>query len=73
MRVLYQNWNLATSYTKRDLLPAGGPNVDDHLFQLSVGYAFEFGLGIDVGWRHTEAGDAAEDTFGILLGYTLSF
>ena len=51
----------------------GGSDVSDELFQVSAGYAFESGLGVDVGWRHGDEGGVRSRTLGALLSYSLEF
>lgn len=68
-------WNLSLSYTNRDTEAhaAALTNANDHLFQASVGYAFDFGLGVDVGYRFAEEGNVDSHAFGVLLTYALEF
>lgn len=53
-------------------MPSGGAEVGDNLFQVSAGYAFDFGLGVDVGWRYAEESDVESQTLGLLLTYCLN-
>ncbi len=69
----YRGWNAALSYTGRFTETPGQADIDDSLFQISAGYAFDFGLGIDVGWKHTTESDADSGTFGVLASYVLAF
>lgn len=73
LQMVWKQWNLAVSRTGRDTDIAGGSGSDDELVQISVGYAFESGLGIDAGWKFTEEADIDSDTFGVLLAYTITF
>jgi hypothetical protein len=68
-----EHWNAALSYTRRETMPAGGPDVGDNLFQASAGYEFDFGVGANVGYRYSEADDVANHTIGVLLTYGLDF
>lgn len=70
--VYQKNWNVALSYTRRETMPSSGDDVGDNLFQVSAGYAFDFGLGVDVGWRYTDESDVASHTLGMLLTYCLN-
>ncbi len=68
-------WNVSLSYSAR-LTDPDAPeeaNISDHQFQLTGGYAFEFGLAVDLGyrWRREERVDS--HTIGLLLFYPLSF
>lgn len=60
-------WSLALSRTGRTIAESGMPDVDDSLFQASVGYAFQNGIGVNIGWRRTEVGGIDSDTVGVLL------
>ncbi len=73
LQLTWKKWNLAFSRTARDTDIAGGTDTDDHLVQISAGYAFEFGLGIDIGWKTTEEANIDSETLGVLLTYGLTF
>lgn len=69
----WQGWNLAASWTERETdNPAAVTDTDSH-FQLSAGYAFEFGLSINAGWKVSEDGGAETRTLGALATYTIEF
>ena len=66
-------WNIAVSDTIRTIDPAGAGDVDDNQFQVSGGYAFDNGLALDIGYKHTEESNSDSNTVGALLSYTLPF
>lgn len=66
----WDQWNFALSRTARTTDPAGGPDVDDVLLQLSIGYEFDSGVALNVGWKHTEEGAIDTGVAGLLLTYT---
>lgn len=66
-------WNLALSRTARDTEASGSADVNDSLFQVSGGYTFESGLGVNVGWKTTREDGVDSDTYGLLVDYTLKF
>ncbi len=69
----WRNWNLALAYARRETDPeAGGRTVNEQL-QVSAGYAFDNGIGVDFGWRLLEEAGLSSHTFGILLGYRYDF
>lgn len=69
----WKGWNFAASWTERETdNPAGATNTDSH-FQLSAGYAFDFGLSVDVGWKVSEDGGNETRTLGVLAAYTIEF
>lgn len=69
----WRRWNLSLSYTDRETRFADGTVADDFLFQASVGYAFDFGLEIDAGWRIAEEGGVGTETLGLLIAYAFAF
>lgn len=60
-------WSLAVSRTGRTIEESGMPDIDDNLFQVSAGYEFENGIGVNLGWLHTEEEGIDSDTVGLLL------
>lgn len=70
---LYENWNLGMSYTRRDKDVQGGSDIDDDLFQVSGGYAFENGITFDVGYMYKEEDNEKSNTLGALVGYSFEF
>jgi hypothetical protein len=68
-------WNLSLSYTRRDTSADGAGLTDssDDLFQASVGYAFDFGLGLDVGYRYAEEDKVDTHAVGFLVSYGVEF
>ena len=70
---LHGPWNVAVAGAMRSTAPEEGADVDDTLFQLSAGYAFESGLSIDVGWRYAEEEDETTRTLGTLIAYGFEF
>lgn len=73
LELTWKKWNLAFSRTGRDTDFASGTDTDDHLVQISAGYEFEFGLGINLGWKTTEEANIDSETFGVLLNYGFEF
>ncbi len=69
----YQNYNLAVAYSARTTEEAGNPDIDDSLFQVSAGYAFENGISVDAGWKTTEEEDIDSKTFGLVIAYSIEF
>jgi len=67
----WRGFNLAVAWTGRDT--DGATNQDDQQFQVSVGYAFDFGLTFDVGWKIAEEADVETRTLGAIAAYTFAF
>jgi len=68
--VYWKGWNLALSSTLRHLHDGGSR---DYLFQASVGYEFERGLAVDVGYRFAREDGVGNNGLGALVSYTLTF
>jgi hypothetical protein len=62
-------WNLSASYTGRFTDPDGESNIDDTLYQVSLGYEFDFGLAVDIGYGFTEEEDIDSHTVGLVFAY----
>lgn len=69
----WRGWNLAVSTTSRQTDDGAGTATNDRLMQISAGYAFDFGLTVDVGWKITNEEGIESQTLGALLAYTLEF
>jgi opacity protein-like surface antigen len=66
----WSQWTGSLSYFLREQengLPA------DQLIQTSVGYEFDFSLGVEVGYRFGDEAKVKSHTLGTLLTYGLSF
>lgn len=48
-------------------------DIHDWLVQISVGYSFDFGLSVDLGYRAADESDDRNDTLGTLAAYTVEF
>lgn len=72
--LLHGPWNLSLAWTARETDVADDENdISDSLYQISVGYAFDFGLSFDVGYVFTEEEDVDSNTVGALLAYGFEF
>lgn len=66
-------WNLALSRTARRTEATGTADVDDHVMQASIGYAFANGIGVNAGYRQSRESGADTDIIGVLMSYTYAF
>ena len=67
-------WNGAVAYTNRDISAATGvAEADDFQFQVSAGYAFDFGLSVDLGYKVNQSADIDTSTVGLLFAYGYEF
>lgn len=67
----WNGFNLAVAWTRRETDKAGDDN--DRQIQVSVGYAFDFGLTFDVGWKIAEEANVETRTLGAIATYTIEF
>ncbi len=67
------NWNVAVVGALRDTALGDSAVDTDHLAQVSAGYAFDFGLGFDLGYRYGREESNETHTLGALTSYTLEF
>ena len=72
-KIDWRRWNLSLVYARSDTRLVSGANSDTVQFQASIGYAFDFGLGIDLGWRQLDEAGADSQTFGLLASYEIAF
>lgn len=72
--VAVRSWSLALSYTLRETV-SDDPDLEaeDDLFQASIGYAFDNGLALSVGYRYSEEGGQSAHGLGLLLHYDFAF
>ncbi len=80
LKTAWKDWRLVLSYTNRTTEPANGSDIDDYLFQATVGYDFGCNILIkngclqfDIGYRLTEEEDVESHTVGALLVYAFNF
>jgi hypothetical protein len=69
----YGKWNLALSRTGRSSQASGAAKVDDTLAQVTAGYAFDSGIGVNAGYRTAEESGVTTDTIGVLVDYVVKF
>lgn len=66
----WRSWTASAVYTLRDLEDGLDP---DHLLTAALAYEFDFGLGVEVGYKFAEEGEVDSHTVGALVGYTVEF
>ncbi len=71
----YGPWSASTSYTDRRLKFRGEEpsRSNDNLYQVTLGYTFDFGLGLYVGWKTQKVEGIRSDTLGLMALYGYSF
>ncbi len=73
VRFGFREWQAVALFANRAVDIASARDIDDNMLEFSLGYEFDFGLGIDAGWRFMEQGGADSQTFGVLLSYQRAF
>lgn len=73
LSVAWRGWNLAMAGTRKETDPIDATRTKEEIVQVSAGYAFANGIGVDVGWKRALADGIDTDTAGVLLTHTLSF
>ena len=68
----YDNWVASTTYQLRDT-EISGASTDDYVFDLTVGYVFDMGLGVAAAWRRAEESNVDSEGLGLLLSYAIEF
>ena len=66
-------WNISLAGALRDTAINDSDVETDRLLQVSGGYAFDFGLGFDIGYRYGREEEIDNHTLGVLTSYTLEF
>lgn len=69
----YGAWSAAIAGGIRESDEPGVADVTDDFLQLSAGYAFENGIGIEAGWATGEDGGVDSDTLSAVVSYGLEF
>ena len=67
----YGPWNAALAYSQvwTDTNDATLEDRDVQQFQISAGYAFDFGLDIDVGYKFNEDEEVESHAVGVIFHY----
>ena len=71
LQLVWEHSNLALSRTSRDTDGINASDAEDKLYQISIGYEFEPGLSMALGWRVAEEGDINSKTLGLRFSYNL--
>lgn len=69
----YGDWNLAFSGSFKETEAADGTETEEEQLQVSAGYTFPIGIGLDVAYKRVRNAGVDTDVFGALLAYTLEF
>jgi hypothetical protein len=69
----YGDWNIAISGTLKETEAADGTKIGEEHFQVSAGYAFPIGIGLDVAYKRVRNAGVDTDVFGTLVTYGLEF
>ena len=69
----YGDWNMALSGTFKETEAADGTETREQQLQVSAGYAFPIGVGLDLAYKRARNAGVDTDVFGTLLSYGLEF
>ena len=69
----YGDWNMAFSGTFKETEAADGTETEEEQLQVSAGYMFPIGVGLDLAYKRVRNAGVDTDVFGTLLAYTLEF
>ena len=73
VQIFTGKWNTAIASTIWFIDNPNGPNANNIQFQVSGGYLFDIGLGVDLGYRFLEVENEGTHTLGLWLNYTFGF
>lgn len=69
----YGNWNAAISGTFKETEAPDGTDTNEEQLQVSAGYQFPIGIGVDLGYKRGRNAGVDTDTIGALVTYGYSF
>ncbi len=69
----YGDCNAAISGTFKETDVANGSATQEEQLQVSIGYVFPIGIGLDVAYKRARNAGVDTDVFGTLLSYSLEF
>ncbi len=70
----YKNWKLGTSYTYiENDADEEDESHNGHIFQISAGYTFSNGIGLDLGYKRADEENEESDRVGALVTYSYEF
>ena len=69
----YGQWHLDVAGTQRNTDVAGGADVKDELFQISLGYTDAYETDWNIGYKFSEEGGVDTEFFGVFVTKTFGF
>ena len=63
----------SVSHTIRDIDSSGEDSIDDDHTQIGIGYAFNKGISLELGWKRTQESNETSNSLGLLMVYEFSF
>jgi hypothetical protein len=69
----YGDWNAAISGTFKETEAADGTETNEEQLQVSAGYTFPLGIGLEVAYKRVRNAGVDTDVFGSLLTYGIDF
>ncbi|MCG8491573.1 MAG: DUF481 domain-containing protein [Sneathiellales bacterium] len=68
----FGKWAAAATYQRRDT-ESGGADTDDYVAAFTLGYSFDFGLGLSAGYRFSEEDNVDNRGLGVMAEYVIEF
>ena len=70
----YKEWNLGTSYTQiRNDAEEADEAITGHVYQISAGYMFDNGIGLDLGYKYSDKEAEVTERIGAMITYDYEF
>ena len=70
----YKEWNLGTSYTQvRNDAEEADEAITGHIYQVSAGYMFDNGIGLDLGYKYSDEEAEVTKRIGAMVTYDYEF
>ena len=74
LKIEYKEWNLGTSYTQvRNDAEEADEAITGHIYQISAGYMFDNGVGLDVGYKYSDEEAEVTKRVGAMITYDYDF
>ena len=74
LKLEYKEWNLGTSYTQvRNDAEEADEAITGHIYQVSAGYMFDNGIGLDLGYKYSDEEAEVTKRIGAMVTYDYEF
>ena len=74
LKLSYKAWNFGTSYTHtRNDAEEEDESINGHVYQISGGYSFDNGIGLDLGYKYSDKEAEVKERVGAMISYDYEF